>query len=101
MPLPKRREWHGFIGMVDPKKELIERLLCFLGRRHNRSPNSIWRNVKIPKDNVFILIISIYVLDIEEYESSWWRTQTYDSCILDVEREKLDLLAPGKTSGIG
>ena len=67
--------------------------MCFLGRRHNRSPNSIRRNVKTHEGNVFILIIFIYVLGIEEYESPLWRTQIYDSHILDVEREKLDLLA--------
>ena len=86
--------------MVDPEKDQIGRFLCFLGRRQNIIPNSIRRNAKTPKCNVLILFIFIYVLYIEEYESLWWRTQIYDSHILDVEREKLDFLAPGKTSGI-
>ena len=51
------------------EREQIGRFLCFLGRKHNRSPNSIRRNVKTREGNVFILIIFIYVLDIEEYES--------------------------------
>ena len=55
--------------MVDPEREHIERFICFLGRRHNISPNSIQRNVKTHEGNVFILIIFIYVLYIEEYES--------------------------------
>ena len=82
--------------MVDPKKEQIESFICFLGRRQNKSPNYIQRNVKIPEGNVFILIIFIYVLDIQDYEPSWWRTQIYDYHILDVEREKLDFIAPEK-----
>ena len=87
--------------MADPKREQIERFLCFLGRRHNRSPNYIQRNVKTLEGNVFILIIFIYMLDIWEYESLWWRTQIYDSHILYVEREKLDFLGHGKTNGTG
>ena len=79
--------------MVDLEIDHIESFLCFLERRHNRNPNSIWRNVKNLEGNVFVLIIFIYVLDIEDYETPWWRTQIYDSHILDVEREKLDLLA--------
>ena len=55
--------------MVDPEREQIGRFLCFLERRRNRSPNSIWINVKTVEGNVFVLIIFIYVLDIEEYES--------------------------------
>ena len=55
--------------MVDPEKEKIKRFLCFLGRSQNISPNTIMREVKIPDDNSFILVIFIYVLDIEEYES--------------------------------
>ena len=58
-------------------------------------------NVKTHEVNVFILIILIYVLYIEEYESPWWMDQIYDSHILDVEREKLDSLSLGKTSGTG
>ena len=85
--------------MVDLEREQIRRFLCFLGRRQNRSPNSIQRNVKTLEGNVFILIIFIYVLYIDECESLWWRSQIYDSHILDVDREKLDLLDPGKTSG--
>ena len=50
--------------MDDLEKEKIGRILCFLGRRHNRSPDSIMRNVKTPEGDVFILIIFIYVLDI-------------------------------------
>ena len=84
--------------MVDPKRDQIERFLCFLGRRQNISPNSIIRNPKTLEGKVFMLIIFIYVLYIEEYDSPWWRTQIYDSHILDVEREKLDLIAPRKTS---
>ena len=87
--------------MVDPEKENIRRFLCFLGRRQNRSPNSIQRNVNNSEDNVFILIIFIYVLYIEDYESPWWRPRIYDSHILYAEREKLDLLAHGKTNGTG
>ena len=48
MPRPTRREWHGDIQMVDPRKEKIERFLCFLGISHNRSPDTIMREVKIP-----------------------------------------------------
>ena len=55
--------------MVDPEREHIGRFLCFLGRRQNISPNYIWKNVKIPNGNVFILIIFIYVLYIEDHES--------------------------------
>ena len=54
--------------MTDLDKEQIGRFLTLLGRRKNRSPNSIKRNVKTPEGNVFILIIFIYVLYIEEYE---------------------------------
>ena len=56
--------------MVDPEREHIGSFLCFLGRRHNRIPNSIWRNVNTPEGNVFILFVFIYVLHIDEYESS-------------------------------
>ena len=56
--------------MDDAYIEKIRRFLCFLGRRHNRSPNSIRINVKTPEGNVFILIIFMYALDMEEYESS-------------------------------
>ena len=103
MSWPTSKEGHeyGIISMDDPERDQIKRFLCFLGKRHNRSPNSIMRIVKSPKGNAFISKISIYVLYIEEYESSWRRTQIYDSHILDVEREKLDLLALGKTSGTG
>ena len=48
--------------MLDPKREDIVRLLCFLGRRHNRSPNYNMRNIKTLEANVFILIIFIHVL---------------------------------------
>ena len=68
----------------------------FLRNKKNRIPNSIWRNVNNLEGNVFILIIFIYVLYILEHESLWWRTQIYDSHILYVEREKLDLLSPEK-----
>ena len=54
--------------MVDYEREQIGRFICFLGRRHNISPNSIRRNVKTHEGNVFILIIFIYVLDIQDYE---------------------------------
>ena len=47
--------------MVDHEKEQ--------SRGSYRSPNSIQRNVKTPEGNVFIIVIFIYVLDIEEYES--------------------------------
>ena len=96
MPWPTRTELHGFIQMVDLEREKIERFLCFLGRRQNISPNSIIRNPKTLEGKIIILIIFIYMLYIEEYESPWWRTQIYDSRILDVEREKLYLLAPRK-----
>ena len=87
--------------MVDFEREQIGRFLCFLGRRQNISLNYIMINVKTPEANVFVLIIFTCVLDINEYESPWWRTQIYDSHILDVEREKLDSLSLGKTSGTG
>ena len=75
IPWPTRREWHGVIWMVDLEKEQIGRFLCFLGRNHNRIPNIIIRELKTHEGNYFILVIFIYVLDIEEYESLWWRTQ--------------------------
>ena len=56
--------------MVDLERDQIETFLCLLGRRHNISPNSIMGNVKTLEGNLFILIIFIHVLDIEEYESS-------------------------------
>ena len=55
--------------MFGPKNEKIGRFLCFLGRSQNRNPNTIMREVKSPEDNSFILVIFIYVLNIEEYES--------------------------------
>ena len=55
--------------MVDHEKGNIMRFLCFLGRSQNRSPNTILRKVKTLEGNSFILIIFIYVLDIDEYES--------------------------------
>ena len=55
--------------MVDLEREKTKRFLCFLGRRHNRSPNYIQRSVKTHEGNVFMVIIFIYVLNIEEYES--------------------------------
>ena len=55
--------------MVDLGREKSERFLCFLGRRQNIIPTYIHRNVKNLEGNIFILIIFIYVLDIEEYES--------------------------------
>ena len=102
MPWPTRREGHGVIQMDDPEKEHIGRILCFLRRIQNRIPNFICRRIKTPEGNSFVVIIFIYVLDIEEYESPWWRAQIFDSHILDVEREKLYLLAPRKkNSGPG
>ena len=53
--------------MDDLEREHIGRFLCFLGRRQNRIPNSILINVKTHEVNAFLLIIFIYVLDIEEY----------------------------------
>ena len=55
--------------MVDPEKEQIGRFLCFLERSQNIIPNIILREVKTFEGNSFILVIFIYVLDIEEYES--------------------------------
>ena len=55
--------------MVDLEKEQIRRFLCFLGTNHNRIPNIIIREIKTHEGNYFILVIFIYVLDIEEYES--------------------------------
>ena len=63
----KRMKW--IHSDNDSEKEQIKRFICFLGRRQNRSPNSIRKNVKTPEGNVFILIIFIYVLFIEEYKS--------------------------------
>ena len=48
--------------MVDFERQKIRRFLYFLGRRQNRSPNSIQRNVKSPEGNAFILIIFICVI---------------------------------------
>ena len=55
--------------MVEPEREQFRKFLCFLGRSKNRSPNNIMREVKTSEGNSFILVIFIYVLDIEEYES--------------------------------
>ena len=61
--------------MDDPEKEQIGIFFCFLGITQNRIPNTIMREVKTLEGNSFILVIFIYVLDIEEYESLTWRTQ--------------------------
>ena len=54
------------------------------------------REVKTPQGNLFILFIFMYVLDIEEDEPTMMEDSIHDYHILDVEREKIDLLAPKK-----
>ena len=53
IPWPTNKEWHEceFILMVDPEREQIGRILCFLGRSQNIKPATILRDVKTPKDN--------------------------------------------------
>ena len=55
--------------MVDPKREHIETFISFLVRRQNKIHIYVRINVNTFEGNIFILIIFIYVLDIDGYES--------------------------------
>ena len=54
--------------MADPEKEHIRRFLCFVGISQNIIPNTILIEVNTHEGNSFIIVVFIYVLDIEEYE---------------------------------
>ena len=65
--------WIHFDGWS--KKGTYQEVLVILRKNSEYKTYTILRDVKNSEGNLFILVIFIYVLDIEDYECLWWTTQ--------------------------